>query len=82
MQAVLDGERDKVRTLALESGDLQLFEGATFLHRVTAPQDEERQSLLLSYVPDSTNLTSSQKAQRIWGEAHALHYEYAQSGES
>jgi len=82
VQAVLDGERDKVRTLALESGDLQLFEGAKSLHRVTVPQGEERQSLLLSYVTDPANLTSRQKAQRIWGEAHLLYYEYAHSGES
>ena len=82
VQAVLDGERGKVRTLVLEPGDLQLFIGGNSLHRVTAPLGEERQSLLLSYVTDPANLTSPQKAKRIWSEAHPLHYAYAQSGES
>ena len=81
VRAVLDGDRTEVRTLILEPGDLQLFKGGNSLHRVTAPVDEERQSLLLSYVTDPANITPVQKAKRIWGEAHALHYEYAQQGE-
>ena len=35
MRAVLDGDLDLVRSLALEPGDLQIFKGRYSLHRVT-----------------------------------------------
>ena len=35
VRAVLDGDSDLVRSLALESGDLQIFKGRYSLHRVT-----------------------------------------------
>ncbi|MEM7347397.1 MAG: hypothetical protein AAF485_24425, partial [Chloroflexota bacterium] len=52
VQAILDGEREGVRALVLKPGDLQLFRGGYTLHRVTAPVDTGRQSLLFSYVTD------------------------------
>ncbi|MBE1284194.1 MAG: hypothetical protein GJ676_12860 [Rhodobacteraceae bacterium] len=74
VQAVLDGDRSKLRSLKLRPGDLQLFRGGYTLHRVTAPIGGERQSLLLSYVTDPDDITTSDKAIRIWGEAHPDHY--------
>ena len=73
VQKVLDGERRRVQSLFLHPGDLQLFRGGHTLHRVTAPLDEDRHSLLLSYVADPANIVSAEKAIRIWGEAHPLH---------
>jgi hypothetical protein len=77
VKKVLDGDRTNVRTLFLRPGDLQLFRGGYTLHRVTAPIDEERHSLLLSYVTDPTKIASREYAERLWGEAHPLHIEKA-----
>ncbi|WP_166417775.1 HalD/BesD family halogenase [Cochlodiniinecator piscidefendens] len=74
VRAVLDGKRDDLRSLVLRPGDLQLFKGGYTLHRVTAPKGKERQSLLLSYVSDPHDITTSDKAIRIWGEAAPEHY--------
>ena len=78
VQQVLDGDRSQIQSLKLRAGDLQLFRGGYTLHRVTAPQGEERQSLLLSYVTDASAMTTSDKAIRIWGEAAPEHYAYDQ----
>lgn len=74
VQRVLDGDRSDLRSLKLRPGDLQLFRGGCTLHRVTAPKGGERQSLLLSYVTDPDDITSADKAIRIWGEAHPDHH--------
>ncbi|MEM7169121.1 MAG: hypothetical protein AAF530_03075 [Pseudomonadota bacterium] len=77
VKAVLDGDRQKVHSLVLKPGDLQLFRGGYSLHRVTAPVDQERHSLLLSYVEDPDYVTTPEAAQRMWGEAHPLHHQRA-----
>lgn len=74
VERVLDGDRSRVHQLILNPGDLQLFRGGYTLHRVTAPLDHERHSLLFSYVTDPEGMTSAEKAIRIWGEAHPDHY--------
>ena len=73
VQQVLDGDRSKVQTLFLRPGDLQLFRGGYTLHRVTAPVNEERHSLLFSYVEDPAHIATPEYAQRLWGEVHELH---------
>ena len=74
VRAVLDGERESVRTLALKPGDLQLFRGGYTLHRVTAPTgNRDRHSLLLSYVTDPDHIATPEYAERLWGEVHPLH---------
>jgi len=75
VKAVLDGDRSDLRSLVLRPGDLQLFRGGYTLHRVTAPVDRERHSLLLSYVQDPDYVTTPEEAIRMWGDAHPLHYE-------
>lgn len=74
VKRVLDGDRTNLHRLKLQPGDLQLFRGGYTLHRVTAPEGAERQSLLLSYVTDPSDIATSDKATRIWGEAHPDHY--------
>ena len=73
VQSVLDGDRSAVQTLFLRPGDLQLFRGGYTLHRVTAPIDEERHSLLFSYVTDPARIATPEYAERLWGEAHEDH---------
>ena len=48
VRSVLDGDRERVRTLDLEVGDLQLFRGRYSMHRVT-PTRGERHTVLLGY---------------------------------
>ncbi len=74
VKAVLDGGRDHVRSLVLRPGDLQLFRGGYTLHRVTAPEDQERLCLLLSYVADPSHVSTPEEAEHMWGEAHPLHH--------
>ena len=73
VQKVLDGDRAKVETLRLRPGDLQLFRGGYTLHRVSAPVNEGRQSLLFSYVTDPSRIASAEYAERLWGEVHPDH---------
>ena len=74
VQALLDGDQSRVQRLALRPGDLQLFRGSHTLHRVTAPRDGERLSLLLSYVSDPDHIATAEYARRLWGESHPLHH--------
>jgi hypothetical protein len=48
VKQVLDGDRDRVRTLDLNVGDLQLFRGRYSLHRIT-PVDGTRHTVLFGY---------------------------------
>ena len=48
VREVLDGNRERVRSLELEVGDLQLFRGRYSMHRVT-PTDGERHTVLFGY---------------------------------
>lgn len=70
---VLDGDHDKVQSLVLRPGDLQLFKGGYTLHRVTAPVEEERYSLLFSYSIKPDHVTTAEQAIGFWGEAHPMH---------
>lgn len=70
---VLDGKRDEVQSLVLKPGDLQLFKGGYTLHRVTAPENEERYSLLFSYSIRPGHVTTAEQAIGFWGEAHPMH---------
>ena len=72
---ILDGDRTKVRSLTLQPGDLQLFKGGFTLHRVTAPA-ARRLSLLLSYTTQPNRVATPEYAERLWGEAHPLHYRF------
>ncbi len=74
VKRVLDGDRSRVRSLTLVPGDLQLFRGGHTLHRVTPPEGGDRHSLLVSYATEPGDMTSAEKAIRIWGEAHAEHH--------
>ena len=73
VQAVLDGDRSRVQRLVLKPGDLQLFRGNHTLHRVTAPREGQRLSLLLSYVSDPDHVATAEYACRLWGESHPMH---------
>lgn len=73
VRKVLDGDQKDISTLVLRPGDLQLFKGGYTLHRVTAPVNEVRYSLLFSYSVKPDHVTTAEQAIGFWGEAHPLH---------
>ena len=75
---VLDGTSDRVTSLHLEPGDLQLFRGRYSLHRVaplTGPRP--RYVAILSYVEQPDMVGSPERAVQLYGKALPIHYERA-----
>ena len=67
--AVLDGGRDRVRTLHLRPGDLQFFLGRFSLHRVTANRgDTTRLLLIMSFSERPGSVGSVQRIRSLYGK--------------
>jgi len=76
--AVLDGTSDKVRTLELEPGDLQIFKGRYSLHRVTPLRGSTpRYVAIFSYVEEPDMVATPERCKQLYGRALPLHYERA-----
>ena len=75
---VLDGTSDKVVSLALEPGDLQLFKGRYSLHRV-APLEgpKPRYVAILSYVEAPDMVGSVERTRQLYGRTLPIHHERA-----
>ncbi len=75
---VLDGTSDKVRTLHLEPGDLQIFRGRYSLHRV-APLagPTPRYVAIFSYVERPDMVATPERCKQLYGRALPIHYERA-----
>lgn len=75
---VLDGTSDKVRSLDLQPGDLQLFRGRYSLHRV-APLTgtRPRYVAILSYVDQPDMVATPERAKQLYGRVLPVHYERA-----
>ena len=75
---VLDGTSDRVRTLHLEPGDLQIFRGRYSLHRV-APLfgDTPRYVAIFSYVEEPGMVATPERCKQLYGRALPIHYERA-----
>jgi len=78
VQDVLAGTSDKVVTLQLEPGDLQLFRGRYSLHRV-APLtgNRPRYVAILSYVDEPDMVATPERCKQLYGRALPVHYERA-----
>ena len=75
---VLDGQSDKVISLELEPGDLQLFKGRYSLHRVaplTGPTP--RYVAIFSYVEAPGMVGSVERTQQLYGRTLPIHHERA-----
>lgn len=71
---VVQGDRTRVRTLALRPGDLQIFFGRYSLHRVTRPRgDEERHTLILGYAREPGLIGRAERTQKIFGRLADVH---------
>jgi len=80
VEQVLDGTSDRVRTLVLEPGDLQIFRGRYSLHRVaplagTTP----RYVGIFSYVEQPGMVATPERCKQLYGRALPIHY--ARAGE-
>lgn len=78
VERVLDGQSDKVVSLDLQPGDLQLFKGRYSLHRVaplagTTP----RYVAIFSYVEEPNMVGSPERVKQLYGKALPVHYERA-----
>jgi len=78
VSAVLEERSDKVTTLVLKPGDLQLFRGRYSLHRV-APLagPRPRYVAIFSYVEEPDMVATPERAKQLYGKALPVHYERA-----
>ena len=75
---VLDGTSDRVTTLRLEPGDLQLFKGRYSLHRVAPLKGATpRYVAIFSYVAEPGMVGAPERAKQLYGRALPIHYERA-----
>lgn len=75
---VLDGTSDRVRTLHLRPGDLQLFLGRYSLHRVAPLGGERRRHVAtFSYVEEPDMVGSPERARQLYGRVLPIHLERA-----
>ena len=78
VEKVLDGDKNLIRTLKLEPGDLQIFKGRYSLHRV-APLlgARKRYVAIFSYVAEPGMVSSPQRAKELYGRVLPIHLERA-----
>ena len=75
---VLDGTSDKVISLQLDPGDLQLFKGRYSLHRVAPLEGETpRYVAIFSYVGEPGMVGSIERTQQLYGRTLPIHHERA-----
>jgi hypothetical protein len=75
---VLDGTSDKVISLKLEPGDLQLFKGRYSLHRVAPLAGATpRYVAIFSYVQEQGMVGSVERTQQLYGKTLPIHHERA-----
>ena len=78
VERVLDGDKDLIRTLKLEPGDLQIFKGRYSLHRVAPLAGlRKRYVAIFSYVAEPGMVSSPQRAKELYGRVLPIHLERA-----
>ena len=78
VQAILDGQSDRVTTLVLEPGDLQIFKGRYALHRVTPVTGKTRRYVgIFSFVEKEGMCGSVERTKQLYGRVLPRHYERA-----
>ena len=74
VQKVLDGTSDKVVSLALEPGDLQIFKGRYSLHRVTPLKGvRKRYVAIFSYVEEPDMVGAPERTKQLYGRVLPIH---------
>ena len=78
VEAVLDGRSDRVKTLDLRPGDLQIFKGRYSLHRVTPLRgSRKRYVAIFSYVEQPDMVGSPERTRQLYGRVLPIHLERA-----
>ena len=78
VEKVLDGDKNLIRTLKLEPGDLQIFKGRYSLHRVAPLAGlRKRYVAIFSYVAEPGMVSSPQRAKELYGRVLSIHLERA-----
>ncbi|MDZ7809597.1 MAG: hypothetical protein U5L11_04825 [Arhodomonas sp.] len=81
VQRVLEGDRNPVKTLSLEPGDLQIFDGRYSLHRVARVHGEtERHTVIFGYAREPGFIGRAERAQRIFGRMAPVHERQLEEG--
>lgn len=76
--AVLAGRSGRVKTLALEAGDLQIFKGRYALHRVTPVQGPRARYVgIFSFVEEPGMVAKPERCQQLYGRVLPIHFERA-----
>lgn len=80
VREVLEGGRDRVRTLPLRPGDLQLFRGRYSLHRVSPIEGTRaRHSGILAYAARPGVIGSPERARQLFGRVTRSHEDAARA---
>ena len=75
---VLDGTSNKIVSLDLQPGDLQLFRGRYSLHRVAPLKGKRaRHVAIISYVEEPDMVATPERAQQLYGKVLPVHLERA-----
>ncbi len=75
---VLSGTSDKVKTLHLEPGDLQIFRGRYSLHRVAPLSGPRRRYVaIFSYVEEPNMVGAPERVRQLYGRTLPIHHERA-----
>lgn len=78
VEAVLDERSDKVKSLDLEPGDLQIFKGRYSLHRVTPLKgDRMRLVAIFSFVEYPDMVGTPERCHQLYGKVLPIHLERA-----
>ena len=78
VEKVLDGDKNLIRTLKLEPGDLQIFKGRYSLHRVAPLAGRRKRYVaIFSYVAEPGMVSSPQRAKELYGRVLPIHLERA-----
>lgn len=72
VQAVLDGDRSRVRTLDLRPGDLQIFKGRFSMHRVISGKGE-RHTVLFGYAREPGFIGRVFRTRQVHGRVTQAH---------
>ncbi len=74
VKKVLDGDRGRVKRLALNAGDLQLFLGRFSLHRVTKNTgNRDRLLLIMSFAEKPGMIGNSVRVKDLYGKVTDAH---------
>ena len=78
VEQVLDGASERVKTLVLEPGDLQIFKGRYSLHRVKpVAGDRKRYVAIFSFVEEPSMVGSPERTRQLYGRVLPIHLERA-----